>query len=34
LENEGTTEDQEVYVVPTPKDNFNQRQFNKKAMDW
>jgi hypothetical protein len=32
--NEGTTKDQGVYVVPTPKGNSNQRQLDKKAMDW
>jgi hypothetical protein len=33
LEVEGTTEDQGLYVVSSPKDNLDQRQFDKKVMD-
>jgi hypothetical protein len=34
LENECTTKDQGVYVVPTPKGNSNKKQLDKKEMAW
>jgi hypothetical protein len=34
LKNEVTTEDQGFYVVPSPKGNFNRREFDEMAMDW
>jgi hypothetical protein len=34
LEDEGTTKDQGVYVVPAPKGYLNQGQFGKKELGW